>query len=264
LTRRIRWFILKAQGQLARKGLPLAKSANKQIQQVNIPLIIDKADILKRIKRLGNSTRNEKMAARLEQITGEIAEKALSVAKPKAIYRISRSRVIDRGTVEIDGVRFTSRSLSRCLENQPVVYPFLATAGRELDGMPSSPGDLMMQYTLDTIKMVILFSSLEYLTDYLKEKHSLRGTAALNPGEFADFPVTQQKPLFELFGDTAESLIGVTLTSGCALKPTKSRSGILFPNETGFLSCKLCTMVKCPGRRAAYDPAEVEKYITAD
>jgi len=242
----------------------MAKSADTQIYQVNIPLTIDKADILKRIKRLGNSTRNEKMAARLEQITGEIAEKALAVAHPRAVYRVSAARVIDRGTVEIDGVRFTSRSLSRCLEDQSVVYPFLATAGRELDEMPTSPGDLMMQYTLDTIKMVILFSAAEYLTDYIKEKHSLHGTAALNPGEFADFPVTQQKPLFELFGDSAESLIGVTITSGCALKPTKSRSGILFPNETGFLSCKLCTLVKCPGRRAAYDPAEVEKYITAD
>jgi len=246
------------------KGLHVAKSADKQVFQVEIPLKIDTAAVIKRLKPRGGSERMEQMAARMEKTTAELAEKALSIAKPKAIYRISRSRVIDRGTVEIDGVRFTSRSLSRCLENQPVVYPLLATAGRELDDMPTSPGDLMMQYTLDTIKMVILFSAAEYLTDYIKEKHSLRGTAALNPGEFADFPVTQQKPLFELFGDTAESLIGVTLTSGCALKPTKSRSGILFPNETGFMSCKLCTMVKCPGRRAAYDPAEVEKYITAD
>jgi hypothetical protein len=242
----------------------MVKTIDKQIFQVNIPLTIDKAEILKRIKRLGNSSHNEKMAARLEQITGDIADKALAVATPKAVYRISAARVIDRGTVEIDGVCFASRSLSRCLENQPIVYPFLATAGRELDQMPASPGDLMIQYTLDTIKMVILFSAGEYLTDYIKEKHSLHGTASLHPGEFADFPIAQQKPLFELFGDSAESLIGVTLTSGCALKPTKSRSGILFPNETGFLSCILCTLVKCPGRHAAYDPAAVEKYITAD
>jgi hypothetical protein len=27
------------------------------------------------------------------------------------------------------------------------------------------------------------------------------------------------------------------------------------------MSCKLCTLVKCPGRRAAYDPAAVKEYI---
>ena len=125
---------------------------------------------------------------------------------------------------------------------------------------PLERGDLMRQYTLDTIKMVILFSASEYLTDYIKKKHSLGGVAALNPGEFDDFPISQQKPLFALFGDAAAQ-IGVSLTSGGAIKPTKSRSGILFPNETGFLSCRLCTQVKCPGRRAAYDPAAVKEYI---
>jgi hypothetical protein len=113
------------------------------------------------------------------------------------------------------------------------------------------------------IKMVLLFSAMEYLTNYIKEKHSLNGTAVLNPGEFADFPIGQQKLLFALLGD-ATGKIGVSLTSAGAIKPMKSRGGILFPNENGFLSCKLCQMFKCPGRRAAYNPAEVEKYITAD
>jgi hypothetical protein len=241
----------------------MTKSVDKKIYLVDIPLKIDTAAIIKRLKPRSGNERMEQMAARMEQTTIELAEKALSVAKPKAIYRVSQARVIDRSTVDIDGIQFTSRALSKCLEDQPVVYPLLATAGQELDDLPTVKGDLMRQYTLDMIKMVILFSASEYLTNYIKEKHSLNGTAMLNPGEFADFPIGQQKPLFTLF-DGAEKQIGVTLTSGGALKPTKSRSGIMFPNETGFLSCKLCTMIKCPGRRAAYDPAEVEKYITAD
>jgi len=232
------------------------KSEDKKIYQVDIPLKINTAAVVKRTQLRNGNPRMEKVAL-------EMTEKALGVARPKAIYRISKSRVIDRGTVEINGVRFTSRALSKCLEGQPAVYPLLATAGQELDELPIAPGDLMRQLTLDTIKMVILFSASQYLTDYIKEKHSLNGAAALNPGEFADFPISQQKPLFALFGG-AEKQIGVSLTSGGALKPTKSRSGILFPNETGFLSCKLCTMSKCPGRRAAYNPAEVAKYITDD
>jgi hypothetical protein len=45
------------------------------------------------------------------------------------------------------------------------------------------------------------------------------------------------------------------------MKPIKSRSGIVFPNDTGFLSCQLCTQSKYPGRRAKYDPELVKEYL---
>ncbi len=231
----------------------MVKSENNQIYEVPVPVKLDTAQVLKRLRlRPGNG--------RLEKMTTELAEEALAVARPKAVYRVSHAKVIDRSTVAIDGVFFTSRALSRCLEGQPVVYPLIATAGQELEAIPVARGDLMRQYTLDLIKMVILFSASEYLTDYIKTKHSLNGAAALNPGEFDDFPISQQKPLFSLFGDAA-ARIGVSLTTGGSLKPTKSHSGILFPNETGFVSCRLCTMLKCPGRRAAYSLAAVKEYI---
>ncbi len=239
----------------------MEKEKTGQIFKVDIPLEIDRETVLARVKRLGGHSRNENSNARLEKMAAGTAETALKIACPKGIYRVARARVIDRGTVEIGGVRFNSRALSRCLAGQPAVYPLIVTAGRELDEVPAGPADLMRQYVLDVIKMIILFNASEYLTDYIRKKHSLRGVAALNPGEFADFPIEQQRPLFALFDGAAERLIGVTLTTGNALKPTKSRSGILFPDETGFLSCRLCTMLKCPGRRAAYDPAAVTKYI---
>jgi hypothetical protein len=231
----------------------LKTSNDNTVYRLDIPARLDIDAVIKRLRLRDGKTRMEQMAR-------ELAEKALAAARPKAVYRVSRARVIDRGTVEIDGVRFTSRALSKCLEGQPTVYPLIATAGQELDELPVERGDLMRQYTMDTIKMLILFSASEYLTDYIKEKHELGGVAALNPGEFDDFPISQQKPLFSLFSDAAVQ-IGVSLTSGGAIKPTKSRSGILFPNETGFLSCRLCTFLKCPGRRAAYDPEEFEKYV---
>ena len=231
----------------------MSETINEHMFLVDIPAKLDIDAVIKRLRlKEGN--------ARLEQIARELAEKAISAARPKGIYRVSHARVIDRGTVEIDGVRFTSHALSKCLEAQETVYPIIATAGQELDDLPVERGDLMRQFTLDTVKMVILFSAAEYLTDYIKKKYKFGGLSTLNPGEFNDFPISQQKPLFELFGDAAAQ-IGVSLTHGGSLKPTKSRTGILFPNETGFLSCRLCTQFKCPGRRAAYDAKEFEKYI---
>lgn len=204
----------------------MEKSKGSRVYRVDIPVKIDVSTIVKRLRVKPGS-------ARLAQVAAEMAEKALAAARPKAIYLVSHARVIDRSTVAIDGVRFTSRALSKCLEGKPTAFPLIATAGQELDDLPLERGDLMRRYTLDTIKTVILFSALEYLTEYIKGKHLPGGVATLNPGEFDDFPISQQKPLFTLFGEAAGQ-IGVSLTSGGAIKPTKSRSGILFPMRRAF------------------------------
>jgi hypothetical protein len=100
----------------------------------------------------------------------------------------------------------------------------------------------------------------DYLADYVRDRHSLDHVAHMNPGEIEDWPLTEQKPLFALFAG-AEKQIGVELSGSGVMKPVKSRSGILFPNATGFVSCLLCTQFKCPGRRAAYDPDLVKEYL---
>ena len=198
---------------------------------------------------------------RMEEMVRELTETALASARPKALYQVSSVRGIDGDTVDIDGTIFTSRVLRKNLTGQKTVYPFSATAGRELDELPVPDRDVMRQYCLDIIKTVVLVSGIEYLSDYLKDKYSLGQVALMNPGEIKAWPITEQKPLFALFNGS-EKQIGVTLTESGVMKPVKSRSGILFPNDTGFLSCQLCTQFQCPGRRAPYDP-ELEKQYMA-
>jgi hypothetical protein len=231
----------------------LTNPEEKKVNQLEIPFKLDSESVIKRL-RLG------KNGNRLEGMARELADMARSVARPKAVYQISHARVIDRATVDIDGVLFKSKVLSKNLRDQDTVYPFIATAGKELDELPIPPRDMMRQFCLDVIKTVILVSAVDYLADYLKEKYAIPQAALMNPGEIEDWPISQQRPLFALFGG-AEKQIGVTLSSGGVMKPIKSRSGILFPNETGFLSCRLCTQLKCPGRRAAYDPELVKEYL---
>jgi hypothetical protein len=231
----------------------LANSEEKRVYQVEIPFKLDITSVVRR-PRLNKTSR------RLEEMARELAETARTIARPRAVYQLSHARVIDNATVDIDGIIFTSRVLSKNLLNQDRVIPFIATIGKELDEMPIPPRDMMRQFCLDTIKTVVLVSSVDYLTEYLKEKHGIPRAALLNPGEIADWPITQQKPLFALFGG-AEKKIGVSLTAGGVMKPIKSRSGILFPNDTGFLSCQLCTQLKCPGRRAKYDPELAKEYL---
>jgi hypothetical protein len=227
-----------------------------QIYQVDIPFDLDVASILKRL-------RSRRTNPRLEEMARELTEAARPVARPRAIYQISHARVIDIETAEVDGVRFTSRALSRNLCDQETVYPFIATAGRELDELPLPPGDVMRQYYLDLIKTVVLVWGVDYLAERIREKYSLDFVTHMNPGELQDWPITQQRPLFSLFGG-AERRIGVTLTKSGVMKPEKSRSGIMFNSPSRFVSCLLCTQLKCPGRRAAYDPVMAEEWLGAN
>ncbi|OGO20540.1 MAG: hypothetical protein A2Z15_04680 [Chloroflexi bacterium RBG_16_50_11] len=223
--------------------------------QLEIPISLDVAAVVKRLQ-MG------RMSSRLEEMALELAEKARKIARPKAVYQISHVSIIDNTTANIDGTIFTSKVLNKLLRNQDTVYPFIATVGRELEELPISPKDMMMNFCLDSIKTVVLVTAVDYLTGHIKEKHNITKTALLNPGEIEDWHITQQKPLFGLFQDV-EQRIGVSLTAGGVMKPIKSRSGIVFPNETGFISCQLCIQLKCPGRRAKYDP-ELQKQYLAD
>lgn len=225
----------------------------KKVYQIAIPVRLDIEMVVRRL-RLRNSS------GRLEDLSRELAEKAKKIAHPSAIYQISRARIIDNATVDIDGVIFTSKVLSKLLCHQDEVIPFIATVGQELDDFPVPPRDMLRQFSLDAIKTVVLVDAVDYLTEYVKQKHAIAKAALMNPGELPDFPIGQQKQLFALFNGE-EKRIGVSLTAGGAMKPIKSRSGIIFPNETGFLTCMLCTQEKCPGRRAPYDPALVQKYL---
>jgi hypothetical protein len=222
--------------------------------RVEIPVNLD-------VEAMVNWLSLGRISARLEEKARELAKTACKIARPRAIYKISHARIIDNKTVDIDGTIFTSKVLSKLLCGQDTIYPFLATVGKELDELPVPPKDMMMNFALDSIKTVVLVNAVDYLAEYIKERHNIPNSALLNPGEVEDWQITEQKPLFSLFQD-AESKIGVSLTSGGVMKPIKSRSGIVFPNDTGFLSCQICTQLKCPGRRAEYDPELQRKYLS--
>jgi hypothetical protein len=84
----------------------------------------------------------------------------------------------------------------------------------------------------------------------------------MNPGSLADWPLTEQIPLFRLIGDVRQAT-GVYLTESLLMMPRKSVSGFDFPTESSFASCQLCPREKCPNRRAAYDPILITHYQSA-
>ncbi len=221
--------------------------------RIDLPVEVTRDEVLAQF-------RQARTRAKAETLVDEVLDIARSVARPKGLYRIACVGEHDREGVEIDGIRFTSRVLSVNLAEINTVIPYLTTAGRELDETGITPADFMRYYLLDVIKMRMMFHGLDFFMNYLKEHYGFEKATHLHPGEFADWPISDQTQLFALFDDP-EAAIGVRLTPNLTLDPIKSGSGILFSNGLSFESCQLCLQPRCAGRRAPYSPALVKKFI---
>ncbi len=185
------------------------------------------------------------------------------VVRPKAVYDV---RYIDRkGTdeVEIGGVKFTSRVLRINLDKAERVFPYIATCGTEVESIDIPPDDLMRRFVLDNIKQIALGAAIKHLREHIDREYKPGQMSAMSPGSLEDWPISEQRQLFSIFGDV-EKLIGVKLTDTYLMLPIKSVSGIYFPTEVRFESCQLCPRERCPGRRAPYDEKLKEKYFSGE
>jgi hypothetical protein len=216
----------------------------------NIPF---EPEILPVLKNL-HIKENSQDAADFESLLKE----AKAIANPKAMYKLSSIDEKAEGNVVIDGVRFTSRVLRVNLDNAQGVFPFLGTCGMELEEWADSITDMFIGYWADVIKELALFAALEALELHLKDRFRPGYVSTMSPGSLADWPISEQKPLFEILGNTRER-VGVELTDSFLMVPTKSVSGIRFPLDETFDSCQLCPRTACPNRRAPYDETLYEK-----
>jgi hypothetical protein len=190
---------------------------------------------------------------RLENDLQSLAEEAQVLGKPKALYKVAPIDSKGSEHIVVDGVQFTSRVLRVNLEQVHRVFPYVVTCGTELGEWAESIDDMLQNYWADTIKEVALRQARNFLLEHLTKTYGLGKTSAMAPGSLKDWPLQQQRPLFQLLSDV-EQAIGVQLTSSMLMIPNKSISGIRFCTESGFESCQLCTIERCPNRRAAYEP----------
>ncbi|MDP2919652.1 MAG: vitamin B12 dependent-methionine synthase activation domain-containing protein [Dehalococcoidia bacterium] len=222
-------------------------------------ILLDRIPFKPEPEAVMKAMRVRRAIAQIEDMVKEMVTQAQAIARPRVIYRVSHVQHVDESSVDIDGVRFTSRVLSKCLLNLNRAFPCICTCGREIDKWVVPANDVMRGYCLETIKTFAVGAAIQFIASHLKETYAPGQLSHMNPGEFGDWPITQQRPLFSIFGDT-EKLIGVTLTDSYMMKPLKSRSGIYFANEEGFESCQFCPVKKCPGRRARYQPEKLKDY----
>ena len=218
----------------------------------SIPIRLDPEEVLQQLHMRNTN-------ADIKKGIQELIEIVRPIAKPKAIYEVSYVNNRNKDSLNIGGIRFTSRVLRINLDKIERVFPYIATCGRELDEVAVPSHELVKSYCLDIIKEMLVYSARSYLEDYLTRNYGLGQISEMEPGSLESWPITQQKELFSIFGNV-EGLIGVKLTEHFLMIPVKSVSGIYFPTEINFESCQLCPREKCIGRRVSYDPELAKKY----
>jgi len=191
----------------------------------------------------------------------DIIDKVLPIIRPKAIYKLCYIENKGEDIIEIEGIKFTSRVLRLNLDKVERVFPYVATCGKEAENVDIPSDDLMQKFMLDIIKQSALGTAIKKLREHIDKTYMPGQMSVMSPGSLENWPISEQKPLFSIFGDV-ESLIGVKLTDSFLMLPLKSVSGMYFPTEVRFESCQLCPRERCPGRRAPYNEKLKEKYFS--
>ena len=221
--------------------------------------ILDDIPVELKVEDVLQTMRARKITPGLTKLVEEMAVRAREVARPKAIYTTAYVETVSERTVSLDGQHFNSGVLRQLLENIGRVFPFVATCGTEMDELEVSPSDLMASYCLDSIKMLAVQAARRRAQRHIMQTYSVGKLSRMAPGSLEDWPLEEQRPLFDLIGDVERS-IGVRLTDKLLMIPVKSVSGIFFPTEVRFESCQLCRREVCQGRRSPYDPTLAARY----
>jgi hypothetical protein len=209
-----------------------------------IPFQPDIESLMKRVRIKGEGPFADDFA--------RLVEDGQKVARPKALYRPAFIDSRDGDTVTIDGIVFTSRVLRVNLEQAHRIFAYVATCGREIQQWTLSQSDLLCRYWAEALEECALGSAIQALNAHITTHHLPGSSSTMAPGRLGNWPLSEQRPLFSLLGDT-QGDIGVELTGSLLMVPTKSVSGMRFPTEQSFESCQLCPREICPGRRAPYD-----------
>ncbi len=217
----------------------------------NIPFNVDLKELQEKLRIKEDSS----YVSRLEELINE----ARKVANIKALYKLAYIEEKGEDFVVINGTKFTSKVMRVNLDKVNRVFVFVATCGKELEEWSEKHTDMLEMFWADAIKESALRCAITTLNKNIEEKYQPGNTGEMNPGSLGDWPISEQKGLFKLLGNT-EELVGVQLKPSFLMTPVKSVSGIIFASESNYKNCQLCPMDKCPSRKAPYDEELLKKY----
>lgn len=180
-----------------------------------------------------------------------LAVRAAEVARPKALYGLAAIEEHGDDFIVVEKIRFKSRVLAVNVKSLHRVFPFVVTCGMELVAWADGLSGMLDLFYADALKLAVLRAAARRLKKEIRQQFDTGRISQMCPGSLSDWPLDQQRPLFDLLGDT-QGAVGVTLKSSMLMIPDKSESGFYFQNESGFASCQLCPVKDCPSRKAPF------------
>ena len=218
-------------------------------KQTDTLVILDKIPVVLDFNAVAEKVRLRPGNERLKNVLTKMIETVTTLAKPKAMFKISRVLIQPDDIVVIEGVKLANHVLRVGFEKVETVYPFVSTCGEEVNSI-DTPEEALSAYYLDSLKRMVLGCATKYLEARLKELSGFE-VSRFSPGDLPGWDISHQPELFAIIGDV-EKGIGVKLTGSSMMSPEKSVSGIFFPTAQKFEACALCTR-KCTERKAPYD-----------
>ena len=217
----------------------------------SIPFEIDMPSMLKKMNIESENKRRDEIVAHLLE--------GATIAVPKAVY--GEASIQERGVDHLvaEGIRFNSRVLRINTQKTDWLYPYLATAGRELEAWSESFSSPMERYVASLIEEEACRRAMGHVFQIIDTSHELQFPSSMNPGSLEDWPLEEQHNLFLLLEDSHRA-IGVELTESLFMKPTKTVSGIRFSGTHAYTNCQICTRKQCDGRMEPYDPDAERRY----
>ena len=189
-----------------------------------------------------------------------MAEEIQGMLKPQLSYRLLELLEVNQGGIMLSGgTCFKSRKLAKALAKVEKVCCFVATVGPAVD---MEIQRLMRRqrfadaYVLDAMGSMGAENVVEQFYQRMARRQVERNggvTLRFSPG-YCDWPIQQQRPLFQLFDDM--DLPVVSLNANCLMSPRKSVSGLfglLPPGAQGahpaYNPCHTCSRRDCIARR---------------
>jgi hypothetical protein len=131
----------------------------------NVPVKLELDDVVKK-------TRIRSMNDNFKDIINELLDMVHPIAKPKALFEISRVENRQGDLMEIGGIKFTSHILRVNLDRIDTVFPYIVTCGREVDEIEIPASQMLKYYFMDQIREIITRSTLNYLVDHIRNNHA--------------------------------------------------------------------------------------------
>lgn len=176
-------------------------------------------------------------------------------AKERSVYRVFGLCMGEGRLIEIGDMRIESRSLTKNLKGCEKVILLGATLGIEVD-------ILMKRYSCtDMARAVVLQAcAAAYLEEYLDERQKAIAEEMKDEGYYlrprfspgyGDFSILHQREILGM-ADTARR-IGLTMTEGSMLTPTKSVTALIGLSkeyqDCHIKGCEVCEKTDCIYRR---------------